>query len=86
MPGESKASGLNNGLDTMYVSIEVPEINEYPNGFPQHWLKVLFIASISFNFQINALATTYVRLVEAALVEYRLGQSKLKEFWGTHSR
>jgi hypothetical protein len=69
----------------MYVSIEAPEINEYPNGFSQYWLKVLFIGSVSFNFQINALATTYVRLVEAALVEYHLGQSKLKEFWGTHT-
>ena len=69
----------------MYVSIEAPEINEYPNGFSQYWLKVLFIGSVSFNFQINALATTYVRLVEAALVEYHLGQSKLKEFWSTHT-
>lgn len=73
------------GLNAMYVSIEVPEIADYPNGFPQHWLKVLFIGSLSFNFQINALASTYVRLVEAALVEYRIGQSKLKEFWGTHT-
>jgi hypothetical protein len=29
------------------------------------------------------LATTYVRLVEAALVEYRLGQSKLKGYWSS---
>ena len=69
----------------MYVSIEVPEIDEYPNGFPLHWLKVWFIGSVSSSFQINALATTYIRLVEAALVEYRLGQSKLKEYWGTHT-
>jgi hypothetical protein len=69
----------------MYVSIEVPEIEEYPNGFPLHWLKVLFIGSVSSSFQIRTLVTTYIRLVEAALVEYRLGQSKLKEYWGTHA-
>ncbi|MFZ2148278.1 MAG: hypothetical protein WAV28_13760 [Sedimentisphaerales bacterium] len=68
----------------MYVSIEVPEIKEYSIGFPQYWLKALFIGPISLQFQINALATTYIRLVEAALAEYRLGQSKLKEFWDTH--
>jgi len=69
----------------MYVSIEVPEIDEYPNGFPRYRLKGLFIGPVSSSFQINALSTTYIRLVEAALVEYRLGQSKLKEFWGTHT-
>jgi hypothetical protein len=68
----------------MYVSINVPEIDEYPKGFPQYWLKTLFISSVSSSFQINALASTYVRLVEAALVEYRLGRLKLKEFWDTH--
>lgn len=42
----------------MYVDIQVPEIKDYPKGFPQHWLKVLFVGSVSFNFRINALATT----------------------------
>ena len=69
----------------MYISIEVPEIAEYPQGFPQYWLNVLFIQTVSSNYQINALASTYVRLVEAALVEYRLGTEKLREFWGTHT-
>ncbi len=69
----------------MYVSIDVPEIKEYPEGFPQYWLKTLFIGKVSSVFQVNALASTYVRLVEAALVEYRLGHLKLKEFWGTHT-
>jgi hypothetical protein len=69
----------------MYVSINVPEIDEYPEGFPEYWLKTLFISPVSSSFQINALASTYVRLVEAALVEYRLGHLKLKEFWGTHT-
>ncbi len=69
----------------MHISIKVPEINEYPNGFPQYWVKMYFVGTVSSSFQINSLATTYIRLVEAALVEYRLGQSKLKEFWGTHT-
>jgi hypothetical protein len=68
----------------MYMSIEVPEIAEYAKGFPAFWVKTLFVGTVSQNFQVNALASTYVRLVEAALVEYRLGSSKLKEFWDTH--
>jgi hypothetical protein len=69
----------------MYVSIDAPEIAEHPQGFPQYWLKSFFIQRVSTNYQIQALASTYVRLVEAALVEYRLGAEKLREFWGTHS-
>lgn len=65
----------------MYVTIEVPEIREFPRGFPKFWLKSLFIRTVSSNYQVNALASTYVRLVEAALVEYRLGAENMREFW-----
>jgi hypothetical protein len=68
----------------MYVEFDVPDINEYPKGFPEYWLKSLFIQSPSERYQINALASTYIRLVEAALVEYRFGSAKLREFWQTH--
>lgn len=68
----------------MYVTIVVPEITDYPNGFPQFWLKSIFIRTVSTNYQVNALATMYVRLVEAALVEYKFGAEKLREFWNTH--
>ena len=69
----------------MYISIEVPDIDEYPKGFPKYWAKSIFVSHVSSNYQVNALASTYVRLVEAALVEYRLGASMLQEFWDTHT-
>lgn len=69
----------------MYVKVDVADIAEYPHGFPQFWLNSLFVTSVSSNHQIVALAKTYVRLVEAALVEYRLGAEKLREFWATHN-
>lgn len=69
----------------MYVQIEAPEISEYPSGFPQFWLKSIFIQTVSTRYQVNALASTYVRLVEAALTEYSLGSTKLQEFWTTHT-
>lgn len=43
----------------MYIHIEVRDIDEHPKGFPQFWLKPVFINSISTNYQVNALATTY---------------------------
>ena len=64
----------------MYIEIEIPEIKEFPKGFPGHWAKML-IGSISSNRRVNALSTTYVRLVEAALIEYRLAEAPLREFW-----
>ncbi len=69
----------------MYVEIEAPEIQEYEQGFPRFWLKSIFIASVSTQYQVNALASTYVRLVESAIVEYNLGVSRLQEFWSTHT-
>lgn len=69
----------------MYIEFDVPEISEYASGFPQYWLKIVFIQSPSTQYQINALTSTYVRLVEAAIVEYHAGAAKLKEFWNTHT-
>jgi hypothetical protein len=69
----------------MYVEIEAPGLEEYAQGFPSYWLKSIFIASVSSQYQVNALASTYVRLVEAAIVEYNMGVSKLQEFWSTHT-
>jgi len=65
----------------MYISIEVPDIPDYPNGFLKYWSKLIFNGAVSSNYQIVSLASTYVRLVEAALVEYRLGASMLRDFW-----
>lgn len=69
----------------MYVELDIPEITEFSVGFPGYWLKSIFMQTPSERYQINALTTTYVRLVEAALVEYQSGALRLKEFWGSHS-
>ncbi|MBX9657613.1 MAG: hypothetical protein K2X00_03535 [Nitrospiraceae bacterium] len=68
----------------MYLLIDIPELDELPKSFPQYWLKIMFIGTISKSFQVNSLTSTYLRLVEAAIAEYRLGHTKLKEFWDTH--
>lgn len=69
----------------MYVEFDLPEIHGYPSGVPQYWLKSLFIQAPSNRYQINALTSTYVRLVEASLIEYQSGAEKIREFWGANS-
>jgi len=69
----------------MYIEFILPEIPEHASGFPQYWIKSLFIQSPSDRYQVNALTSTYVRLVEAALIEYNSGTVMLRKFWGTHT-
>lgn len=69
----------------MYIEFDTPDISEFSSGFPGYWLKSIFIQSPSEKYQVNALTSTYIRLVEAALFEYSSGISKLKEFYGTNS-
>jgi hypothetical protein len=69
----------------MYIEIEAPVMEENAHGFPSFWLKSIFFASVSQRYQVNALASKYVRLVAAAIVEYNMGVEKLREFWGTHT-
>mgnify|MGYP001274360186 CR=1 FL=1 len=68
----------------MYVEFDVPDIAFEVKRLGGYWLKIVFIRGITTNFQINALTTTYMRIVEAALTEYCFGQAKLKEYWSTH--
>lgn len=68
----------------MYMEFDLPDLSESADGVPQYWMKTLLIQSPSSRYQINALTSTYVRLVEAALIEYQLGAAKLREFWDTH--
>ena len=65
----------------MYVSIEIPEISEFPEGFPAFWVTSLFVQSLSEDFKVNALVSSYIRLVESALREYRYSSNELKSFW-----
>lgn len=69
----------------MYVEFDIPDVIQHAGSFQSYWPKSIFIQSPSNRYQITAVTSTYVRLVEAALVEYQLGATRLKEFYGTHS-
>lgn len=69
----------------MYVRFDIPEVLQHASGFQQYWAKSIFIQTPSNRYEINALTSTYVRLVETALVEYHLGAIELRRFWDSHS-
>lgn len=69
----------------MHIQFDMPVTLPMPDAFTQYWLRSIFIGSASTRFEINALTSTYVRLVSAALVEYEEGSKCLREFWSTNT-
>ena len=68
----------------MYVEFNIPSV-EQRSSLLDYWAKATMIGSPSNRYQINALASTYIRLVESCLVEYESGAARLREFWNTHT-
>jgi hypothetical protein len=69
----------------MHVEIRIPELTKYPNGFPEHWLKTLFLDKGPNTYQARALMSTYIRLVEGAYAHYGTARSHVYTFWNTHT-
>jgi len=68
----------------MIVEIAIPELTLYPKGFPDYWLNMVFRGTVSDIHKINALVTTYVRLVEASYTHYRFARRHVQEFWNNN--
>lgn len=69
----------------MIVEIALPELTLYPNGFPSHWLNIIFLGNRPDEYKIHAIVTTYVRLVEGAYVHYKLARQHVRAVWNTHT-
>lgn len=65
----------------MIAKVEIPEISKYPDGFPSHWLNLIFSGNRPDEYKIHAIVTTYVRLIEGAFVHYRQARLHVLEFW-----
>lgn len=65
----------------MVIEFELPDIQVPTQAISEYWLRYAFVGSPSQSSQVNALANTYMRLCEAAIVEYRLGSIALREVW-----
>ena len=69
----------------MYVIISLPAGPKVLTSLPQYWTQYFFRGTPSELCEVNALATTYMRLVEAAVAEYQLASTALREFWANHN-
>ena len=69
----------------MLVDFALPDVPDPVGAISDYWSRYFFVGSPSQNPQINALAGTYMRLVEAAIVEYRLGSVALRQVWADHT-
>lgn len=65
----------------MYVEFDLHVVKQPHTAVSIYWNRYFFVGSPSQNQHINALASTYMRLAEAAIVEYDLGCRALREVW-----
>ena len=68
----------------MIVEIAIPELIQYSNGFPSHWLSIIFLGNRPDEYKIYAIITTYVRVVEAAYVHYKNARQLVNAVWNNH--
>jgi len=69
----------------MIVEVNVPQLTKYANGFPSHWMNITFFGNRPDAYKIHAIVTTYVRLVEGALVHYSQARQHVLTLWNTHT-
>lgn len=67
----------------MKIALNIPDVDQFGRGFDEYWLR-LMLGSFSDSYATNALTANYLRLVEAALQEYRLAKVEVNEFWSRH--
>lgn len=70
----------------MIVKIEIPELTLYPNGFPLYWGSSIFLTgNRARDYQVTAILSTYIRLVEAAFIQYKEARRLILKVWSNHS-
>jgi hypothetical protein len=69
----------------MYLEFDLPDLSANVELFGSYWLHTIFVQSPSQRYEINALVSTYVRLVASAIDQYGDGAKRLREFWSEHT-
>jgi hypothetical protein len=67
------------------VEFDLPELPDPSAELSNYWVRYFFVSSPSQDRAVNALASTYMRLVEEAIVEYQLASAALHKVWSDHS-
>ena len=65
----------------MHVELDLPAPPDVRTSVSDYWSRYLFVGSPSDLYQINALASTFMRMADAAIEEYKLGTQALRRFW-----
>lgn len=65
----------------MIVKIEIPNLEGQQRNFARFWWKSIWFGSVTDSDVVNSLVITYLRLVDAALIEYELGGAALHRYW-----
>jgi len=55
----------------LYIELELPDLQGFPDGFRDYWLNITFTNNPPIAYHIRGIVTNYVRLVEAAMADYR---------------
>lgn len=69
----------------MIIEYNIPAVSDCSAKAREYWAKTLFVKSISTSVSVNSLVSTYVRLVESAGLEYRMGEQQIRFFWSPSS-
>ena len=65
----------------MRIELKLPDLTEFPKGFPDYWLNIIFTNNQPLSYKVRAIITSYVRLVEAAMTEYCQARSLIHAVW-----
>jgi hypothetical protein len=65
----------------MIIATAQPPVPDFRAAFSHYWNKAIFAGPPSDDHATRAYVTTYMRLVESCLSEYRAADLKLQDFW-----
>lgn len=68
----------------MYIEVVAPDVPELFEQLGTYWLNTMLVNSISPDPSVNALVFSYLRLVDGAVAEYRLGLQRINGYYSTH--
>lgn len=58
----------------MHIKVDIPELAWNKNTFGRYWLGIVFMNNRPEGYQVGALVTEYMRLIEAAFKSYKSGR------------
>ena len=73
----------NKGKPILRVTFAIPDLTGLNDQFSHFWLNHIFVGALTDNYAVAGMAFTYVRMVEAAIVEYGMASERIRKSYGT---